>query len=136
LSVSKWGCDDGRVADRSSRRQTGALEGEVLAHLWASPGPLTAAEVRANLGDRLAYTTVLTILTRLHAKGLVDREPRGRAFAFRPAVSEAELTARRMRVALDRAGDREAVLMHFVDELSAEDEAALAQLVKALRGRS
>jgi predicted transcriptional regulator len=133
LSVSKWACEDGEVAERPSRRETGALEGEVLAHLWASPTSLTAAEVRAQLGDRLAYNSVLTILTRLHTKGLVDREPRGRAFAYRPVITEAELTARRMRLALDRAEDREAVLMHFVDELSPDDEEALRRLVETLR---
>lgn len=123
------------MAERSSRRETGALEGEVLAHLWAAEEPLTAGEVRANMGEDLAYTTVLTILTRLHNKGLVDRERRGRAYAYRPSVSEAELTAKRMRRFLDRAGDREAVLMHFVDELSGDDEEALRRLVKALKKR-
>lgn len=129
------GRDDGSVANRSARRETGALESEVLAHLWAADEALTAGEVLATMAGDLAYTTVLTILTRLHKKGLVEREPRGRAYAYRPAVTEAELTAKRMRLALDRAGDREAVLMHFVGELSGEDEEAFRRLVKALKKR-
>jgi len=44
------------------------LEREVLACLAAAGRPLTAAEVLAELGGDLAYTTWMTTLARLHAK--------------------------------------------------------------------
>jgi predicted transcriptional regulator len=50
-------------------RRRGALEQEVLAGLAAAGRPLTVGEVQAQLGGELAYTTVLTALSRLHAKG-------------------------------------------------------------------
>ncbi len=71
----------------------GSLEAAVLEQLWARPEGATPAAVHDALGADLAYTTVMTILTRLWKKGLVDREPQGRSFAYRPLVSEAELVA-------------------------------------------
>ena len=53
-----------------ARRQAGSLEQEVMAVLWASDQALTPGEVQQGLGADLAYTTVMTILTRLHGKGL------------------------------------------------------------------
>ncbi len=79
-------------------------------------------------GD-LAYTTVLTILSRLVDKGLVTRRKEGRGYAFAPARDEAAHTAGRMRSLLEHGSDREAVLARFVDELSAEDERLLQRLL-------
>ena len=100
------------------RRAMGALEAEVSAALWASEKALTFAEVREAVGGDLAYTTVMTILTRLWQKGRLDRERSGRAYAYRPAVDEAEHFAGRMHDTLSGARDREAALSRFVDELT------------------
>jgi len=110
----------------------GELESAVLAQLWAAGEPLTAAGVRDALGDELAYTTVMTILARLWEKGLLTRQRRGRAFAYWPSVSEAELAAQRMRATLDRTTDREKALASFVDELSVKDERALRRILGRL----
>ena len=48
-------------------RPRGALEREVLACLAAAGGPLSPGDVLAELGGGLAYTTVMTTLSRLHA---------------------------------------------------------------------
>lgn len=111
------------------RRAKGSLESEVLAALWASDGPLTPGEVVEAIGGDLAYTTVQTILVRLHAKGAVAREQSGRAYAYTPVLDDAGLAADRMRALLDKGGDRAAVLQQFVRTLSAEDETALVRLL-------
>jgi predicted transcriptional regulator len=117
------------VADQT-RRAAGELEADVLATLWAADGPLTAGQVRERLGSALAYTTVLTILTRLHAKGAVTRALAGRGHAYAPAYDEAELASSRMHAVLDRGSDREAVLARFVGDLSEDDERTLANLLR------
>lgn len=113
----------------AERRGMGELESEVMAHLWVAEVPLTPAEVRDALGTDLAYTTVMTILVRLWEKGLVHRQRRGRAFAYWPSVSEAELAAKRMQATLARTGDPEKALARFVDTLSARDERILRRIV-------
>ncbi|MFR9797353.1 BlaI/MecI/CopY family transcriptional regulator [Streptomyces sp. MS06] len=120
------GEDPGRPAGRRAR---GELEGDVLAALWAAGGPLTARQVRERLPGGLAYTTVLTILSRLHGKGMLLRHRQGRGYAYEPARDEASHTARRMHSLLGGGADRQAVLARFVSELSAQDERVLQQLL-------
>ena len=114
------------------RRPTGSLEAEVLAALWASQDGATPGEVHDSIGEGLAYTTVMTILSRLWKKGLVERERRGRAYVYRPMVTEAELVAQRMRTQLERIGDREAALSTFVGTLGKKDAQALRRIVQQL----
>jgi predicted transcriptional regulator len=119
-------------------RRRGALEQEVLAGLAAAGRPLTVGEVQAQLGGELAYTTVLTALNRLHAKGALTRQPAGRGYAYAvpadPAAMGAAVTARRMSRLLDSGEDRAGVLARFVADLSPEDEQLLTELLAEGRG--
>lgn len=117
---------------RPRRRGQGELEVLVLSVLGEAGGPATAGWVQERLGGDLAYTTVITILTRLLAKGAVTRERAGRSFAWTPASDEAGLAAHRMRKVLDAESDREAVLASFVTGLGPDDE----QLLRELLGQS
>ncbi|MEV6760070.1 BlaI/MecI/CopY family transcriptional regulator [Streptomyces sp. NPDC051105] len=121
--------DDEEVREASGRRARGELESDVLAALWAGTGPQTAREVRERLPGDLAYTTVLTILSRLYDKGVLVRHREGRGYAYEPARDEASHTAQRMHSLLAGGSDREAVLARFVSELSEQDEHLLHQLL-------
>ncbi len=112
-----------------SRRARGSLESEVLAALWAADGPLTPAQVADAVDADLAYTTVQTILTRLHAKGVVTREPVGRAHAYTPVLDDAGIVAHRMQELLDHGADHAAVLSQFLGALTAEDAKTLSGLL-------
>lgn len=114
----------------AARRGPGELESEVLAALWAAGGPVGAGTVRQRVSGEPAYTTVLTVLSRLHGKGLVARERVGRGYAYAPVRDEAGHAAAGMRDLLEHGGDRAAVLARFVSELAAEDERLLEQLLR------
>jgi predicted transcriptional regulator len=114
---------------RLPRRGQGELEAQVLSALRAAESPATAGWVQERLGGDLAYTTVITILTRLLDKGAVTREREGRSFAWTAASDEAGLAARRMRKVLDGERDREAVLASFVTSLEPNDERLLRELL-------
>lgn len=92
---------------------------------------MAAAWVQERLGGDLAYTTVVTILTRLLAKNAVARERRGRSFVWRPTADVAGLAALKMRRLLDGESDREAVLASFVTALPPDDEQVLRALLEA-----
>jgi predicted transcriptional regulator len=97
---------------------------------------MTPADVRSALaeqGQQLAYTTVMTVLSRLVERGAASRERVGRAFAYTAIADEAELTARRMTQLLASGQDRAAVLARFVDVLTDEDERVLTE--RLARGR-
>lgn len=118
-------------------RPRGGLEREVLAALAAAAAPMSANDVLAELGGELAYTTVMTTLARLQAKGVLTRKMCGRAYVYAvagdPRNVESSLAAHRMRRVLDSRQDRAGVLARFVADLSPEDEQVLADL---LAGRS
>lgn len=98
--------------------------------LWSSDQAMTPAEVRQALDQRLAYTTVMSTLSRLYRKGLVTRTARGRGYAYSAAVREDDHTAHAMAELLRRRNDRAAILSRFVSSLNAEDEALLQQLLR------
>ncbi len=62
-------------------------EADVMQVLW-DRGPSVVAEVRAGLKDELAYTTVLTVLRTLEAKGYVGHEEEGRGHRYFAAVKQ------------------------------------------------
>ena len=115
--------------DAAGRRAAGELEAAVLAVLQAAGSPLSPGEVRDRLGGGLAYTTVVTILSRLHGKGVLNRRKAGRAFLYAPVADEPGLAARRMAKMLDAEPDREEVLARFVSGLSGKDEDLLRRML-------
>lgn len=71
--------------------------------------------------DRPARTTLLTVLSRLEAKGLVQRTPAAGGALFRATRTDPHTAARSMSEALDHVGDRRAALTHFAGELDTTD---------------
>jgi len=99
---------------------------------------MSATQVLAELGGELAYTTVMTTLSRLHAKGVLNRQMSGRAYMYAvsgdPGNVEVSLAAHRMRRVLDSRQDRAGALARFVADLSPEDEQILADLLAGHSG--
>lgn len=115
----------------------GDRELEVLHELWRR-GPSTVAEVQERLPDDLAYTTVLTILRNLEAKGFVAHEAAGRAHRYAavvPAESVHELTLARLLRNVFR-GDALALVASLVRRraLSSAQLRELAEAIDAKRG--
>jgi predicted transcriptional regulator len=113
----------------TTRRGAGELEAAVLAALQAAGAALSPGDVRDRLGADLAYTTVVTILSRLHGKGILERRKSGRSYVYIPVADEPGLAARRMTRVLDGEADREAVLARFVSSLSEDDEELLRKML-------
>jgi len=116
----------------AGRRPNGALEDQVMEYLWSIGEPATPAEVHDVVAPELAYTTVMTILTRLFEKGRLERKRVGRAYAYSAVESEAEHVAGAMASSLVDAHDRAAVLSQFVDTLSPDDAMTLRRLLTGL----
>ena len=87
--------------------ELGMAELEVLKTLW-DHGPATVRQVLNHLhaqGRKLAYTTVLTYLTRLEQKGCVRSDKSGLAYVYRPKVSRAKVTKSRLRSLVEQLYD-------------------------------
>lgn len=115
-------------------RVFGDLEAVVMDQLWALGGSGTVREVLERLRqDRtIAYTTVLSTMDNLYRKGHLIRVREGKAHRFTTLVSRPGHTAALMREALSTDTDSEAVLTHFVGEMT-EDELARLQAVLSRR---
>ena len=90
---------------------------DVMSALWEL-GSGTVAEVRAELSDELAYTTVLTMLRVLEDKGYVGHTEEGRAHRYRALVGReaaGESAVRRLTRRLFR-GSPELLLTHLVSD--------------------
>jgi predicted transcriptional regulator len=124
------------VADTQAKRGHGDLAQMILDLVGRAAGPVTTGQMRDALGGGLAYTTVMTVMDRLHERGLLARQRVGRAFAYTVLGDPAQVTARRMHRLLDVDGDRAGVLARFVDGLNPGDEQVLrAQLAQIATDR-
>ncbi len=123
---------------RRSRRATGELEAEVLEVLWDDGGRMTPSEVGARLHveQELAYTTVMTVLTRLYEKGVLCRERRGRAWAYQPVLTREEHAAGRMNEILHNGGDRSKALARFLDQMTPAERERLRKLLESRRHKA
>lgn len=93
------------------------LELKIMKVLWDS-GPCVVQAVQDKLSgsNKLAYTTVQTMLNVLHRKGRVKRTLRGRAFEYEALITRDRATSQVIRDIIDRlfGGSTEGLLMSLV----------------------
>lgn len=92
-------------------------EAGVMQSLWEH-GPSTVADVRERLADPLAYTTVLTVLRTLEAKGYVGHEEAGRGHRFFASVKQQAARKNAVQHLTDKLfkGSAELLFSHLVSE--------------------
>lgn len=114
----------------------GKREHDLMDVLWER-GPSTVAEVREAVGTSLAYTTVLTILRNLEAKGAVSRWGEGRAHRYFAVVARDDAREGALQRLIDRffAGSHDGLLTHLVEarKVSPEQLAELRLLIDRQR---
>jgi predicted transcriptional regulator len=116
----------------------GEAELQVLRALWEL-GPVTVRDVLNHLherGRKVAYTTVLTFLTRLEQKGFVKSDKSGLAYVYRPAVTRNQVTRSRLKAMVDELFDGDAAPLVLAlmksEKFSAQELAELQKLIDRL----
>lgn len=116
----------------------GERELDVMGVLW-DLGSGTVAEVREKLPADLAYTTVLTILRNLEAKGFLARAPEGKGHRYFPRVAQKVARRRALSRMLDKLfhGSPEQLVAQLVEDesLSADDLRRLRTLLAPRSGK-
>jgi predicted transcriptional regulator len=104
-------------------REFGQLESAIMDVIWSQDRPLPVREVRErlNYARPVAYTTVMTVMTILHGKGVLRREKHGRAWRYWPAEQRAEHDARLMAEILRSGGDHQLTLREFLSRATADE---------------
>jgi predicted transcriptional regulator len=92
-------------------------EAEFMQVLWRD-GPSTVSEVRRQLGDKPAYTTVLTILRNLEAKAYVGHIEEGRAHRYKALIDSDLARTSALRALAHKLfdGSAELLLTHLVSD--------------------
>jgi predicted transcriptional regulator len=99
----------------------GELEREVMEIMWTSPSEaLTVREVGEYFPDH-AYTTILTVLSRLSNKAFLKETKQGRLNAFTATASREDYITGLIMDALAHTEDRQAALSHFAEALAPID---------------
>jgi predicted transcriptional regulator len=114
------------------------LEAEVMEELWAQ-GEASVRTVMDALNKRTrkarAYTTYMTIMARLHKKGVLDRRREGKTDFYAPRLDRTEFMAARARTEVDglvaQYGD--AALSHFARQVASLDPARRRALQRIAR---
>jgi predicted transcriptional regulator len=118
--------------------QLGKLESELMERIWER-GEISVRDLHAEIGSRLAYTTIMTTLDRLYKKGLLSREKRGKAFYYVAVMGRDEYQARQtehlLALALQGSNDSHAVLSSFIDVVSEADQKMLDKLDELVRAK-
>ncbi len=127
------------LTERLARREKpeewflGSLQSQTLGILCRR-GPSTVREVVDAFPerDRPAYTTVMTVLVKLHEKGLTKRTKAGKGFVYEALYTPEELRDRMaehlVRELVDDFGD--VALAHFASALSTTERRRLDWLRK------
>ncbi len=116
----------------------GTAELEVLKALW-DEGRCTVRQVMIQLHERdrrVAYTTVLTFLTRLEQKGYVTSDKSGLAYVYRATITRDKVTRSRLRTLVQQLYDGAAAPMVLqlmrTQKFTTDEISALHQLIDEL----
>jgi BlaI family penicillinase repressor len=110
------------------QHRLGDLQLKIMKILWEM-GTASVPQVHHALrSERLAYTTVATMLRKMEARGLVDHVEENRRFIYRPLVSEDAVTRSMSHDMVDRLF--EGSLANMVNHLLETREVTHDELVK------
>ena len=121
---------------RAKSRILTDAELRIMEVLWAK-GSATVAEVAEALAgeDGTAYTTILTLMRILRAKGYLRTTKRGRAHVYAPRVGRDDAARKDVRHLLARffSGSPEELVLTFLrdEEISPKDLEALKKRIQS-----
>jgi predicted transcriptional regulator len=114
------------------------LEAEVMEELWSSgEAPVRAVmeSLNARTNKQRAYTTYMTIMARLHRKGLLVRRRDGKTDFYAPSQSREEYEALRARAQVEElvAQYGDVALSNFAQQMANLDPARRRALQRLAR---
>jgi predicted transcriptional regulator len=128
-----------RLSAEGVAKVLGDLEARVMHTVWAMETPATARTIHERIVPEhaVAVHTVITVLNKLVAKGLLCRKKIGEVFHYRACISEAEFRQEMSRRAVEGilSLGPQAVAASFVDVLAEHDPEQLASLMRLIQER-
>ncbi len=126
------------TGNQGLRQVLGELEAEIMECMWEI-GSASVREVHVCLAEKreIAYTTVMTVMSRLAEKGMLERRQEGRAYLYAPVESRDTFCTNVVRRVMDGlfGGAGRPVLAHFVENLTEADSAELDGLARVIEAK-
>ncbi|MEI7770823.1 MAG: BlaI/MecI/CopY family transcriptional regulator [Chloroflexales bacterium] len=117
----------------------GPLETEIMQILWQDERS-TVKKVHRRLSTQreIAYTTVMTTMSRLAEKGVLNRHREGLAYVYAPAISEDDFVTMVVRQVLDGLLDdySDTAIEYMIDYLARNNPSELKRLQTAIQSRT
>jgi predicted transcriptional regulator len=114
------------------------LELQIMQVIWRL-GESNVSGVQKGLEQRLAYTTVQTMLNILQKKGKLKRKLRGRSYEYSATVTEAKASGHAVRDLIDRmfGGSSEELVMSLIKnkQIDAKQIARLSSMLDKEGGK-
>ena len=116
----------------------GPLETEIMQTLWQEERS-TVKKVHRKLSSQreIAYTTVMTTMSRLAEKGVLNRHREGLAYVYTPAILEEDFVTMVVHQVLDGLLDdySDTTIEYMIDYLSRNNPAEIKRLQLVIQGR-
>lgn len=129
--------DTVRLSAEGLAKVLGDLEARIMRIVWSLDGPAPARVVHARVAreHKVEPLTVITVLNKLVAKGLLSRRKRDDLFHYEASFSEAEFMAHASRRVVEGilSFGPEAVAASLVDVLAEQDPEQLEELGRLIR---
>jgi predicted transcriptional regulator len=126
-----------KPSEEGLRQILGELESEIMEIVWLKK-EASVRDVLLELkkSKEIAYTTVMTVMVRLHEKGFIERNKDGQAFIYCPKISKEKLKEDTVKNVLRgiMTESSNMAMTHFVDEM-AKDPENLKQLQTLIKER-
>ncbi|HEY0604126.1 MAG: BlaI/MecI/CopY family transcriptional regulator [Chloroflexi bacterium] len=120
----------------------GPLETKIMQIVWREKS-ITVKQVHRRLQDSpekpdIAYTTVMTTMTRLADKGILDRRRDGLAYVYTPAVTKDDFESMMVQRVLDGLMDdyEDETIDYLLDYLARNDPQRLQRMQRELQLRA
>ena len=116
--------------------QLGALQTDIMSTIWEM-GEATVQDVKVALEPTRAsaYTTVMTVMSRLVEQGLLTRRKEGRAYIYTPVESQEQVAGSILRSLVRRfyGGTAVSAIAHLLETEEDIDEIELSRLEDLIR---
>lgn len=125
------------MKDTSTYQFLGKLEKEAMEIIWQKKEPVTVRFVFETLSEKrkVAYTTIMTIMSRLAEKGVLQRVELGKAYVYQPKFSKDKFLSKVTKQIIKNfvSSFGEIAVAHFAQELEKIPANKKKKLLKMLK---
>lgn len=120
---------------KGMKKLLGDLESDIMEIVWVGK-TVSVRDVYTELNKTrdLAYTTVMTVMSRLAVKGILERVKDSNSFLYKPVYSREDFTSFSVRRVVTELMENFSApaISHFLDSIEEENPEKIDELIKLI----